>query len=95
MSVDSHALHIGLRASSLRTQPREGDITLPGKVLIAEISGSDTFLHLSTEMGDVVAQLSGVRHFEIGTQLSLCFSPSSVFVFDAQGDLLLAAGEGG
>ncbi|WP_255474897.1 ABC transporter ATP-binding protein [Pusillimonas sp. ANT_WB101] len=94
LSVDSHTLYIGLRASSLRTQAREGDITLTGKVLIAEISGSDTFLHMSTEMGDVVAQLSGVRHFEIGTQLPLCFSPSSVFVFDASGDLVLAAREG-
>lgn len=81
---------VGLRAGSLRLQERDGDLAVHGKVLLAEISGSDTFVHLSSDIGDLVAQITGVHHFEIGAPVVLHFSPSAVFVFDAAGDLLLA-----
>jgi len=81
---------VGLRASALRLQAREGDQVLRGQVLLAEISGSDTYVHLSSTVGDVVAQVPGVHHFEIAAALSLYFSPSSIYVFDDDGDLLLA-----
>ncbi|MGP1614488.1 MAG: ABC transporter ATP-binding protein [Pollutimonas bauzanensis] len=81
---------VGIRASSLRLQSREGDIALHGKVQLAEISGSDTFVHLGSGIGGLVAQVTGVHHFEIGAALALYFTPSTAFVFDAAGDLLLA-----
>lgn len=83
-------LTVGLRASSLRLQERSGDIAVSGNVQLAEISGSDTFVHLSTGVGDLVAQVTGVHHFNIGVDLVLYFAPTSVLVFDEQGDLLLA-----
>ncbi|HUG58738.1 MAG TPA: ABC transporter ATP-binding protein [Candidimonas sp.] len=81
---------VGLRASSLRLQEQPGDIALHGKVELAEISGSDTFVHLSTSVGDLVAQVTGVHYFPIGAALALYFAPTATFVFDARGDLLLA-----
>ncbi|HEY9573904.1 MAG TPA: TOBE domain-containing protein, partial [Pusillimonas sp.] len=83
-------LTVGLRASSLRLQERDGDLSLHGKVLLAEISGSDTYVHLSSDIGDLVAQVAGVHHFTLGAAQTLYFAPSAVFVFDAAGDLLLA-----
>jgi glycerol transport system ATP-binding protein len=91
----SPELTVGVRASVLHTQGREGDIVLPGSVALAEISGSDTFVHVTTAVGDVVAQLNGVRRFGLGDALTLYAHPSQMYVFDALGKLLLApAGKG-
>ena len=71
-------------------QGRAGDLALAGSVELAEISGSDTFLHAETKVGELVAQLTGVHQFELGAAVTLYLSPAQVFVFDAAGDLLLA-----
>jgi glycerol transport system ATP-binding protein len=80
----------GLRASALHLEDRPGDVSLEGRVELAEISGSDTFVHVSTAIGEVVAQLTGVHYFELGVRVSLYFSPAQVYVFDSSGALLLA-----
>ncbi len=86
------ALTIGVRASALRVQRRDGDLALPGKVELAEISGSDTFVHVSTATGELVAQLSGVHALQMGSSITLYLSPAQVYVFDSAGDLLVAPG---
>ncbi len=84
------ALTLGLRASALRVTPRPGDVALPGKVELAEISGSDTFVHVHSAVGELVAQLTGVHLFELGAAITLHMSPAQAYVFDAAGALLLA-----
>ncbi|MDZ7589978.1 MAG: ABC transporter ATP-binding protein [Rubrivivax sp.] len=84
------ALTVGIRASALRVQARPGDLALPGVVELAEISGSDTFVHVDTAIGALVAQLAGVHVFELGHSITLHLSPAQVHVFDARGDLLRA-----
>lgn len=83
-------LTVGLRASALRVHARPGDVALSGHVELAEISGSDTFVHVSTPIGELVAQLTGVHYFELGTALTMYFHATQAYVFDAQGALLLA-----
>ena len=84
------ALTVGIRGSCLRVSGRAGDVLLAGVVELAEISGSDTFVHVGSAVGDVVAQLTGVHYFEIGSALDIYFDPADVYVFDAFGDLLMA-----
>ncbi len=84
------ALTVGVRASALRVRERAGDIALPGMVELAEISGSDTFVHVDTPVGELVAQLTGVHVFTLGEAITLYLNPEQVYVFDARGDLLLA-----
>jgi glycerol transport system ATP-binding protein len=84
------ALTVGLRASALRVQPRPGDLALPGVVQLAEISGSDTFVHVDTAIGELVAQLSGVHVFTLGSKITLHLSPEQAYVFGADGQLMLA-----
>ena len=84
------ALTVGVRAGALRVQRREGDLALAGSVELAEISGSDTFVHADTPVGELVAQLTGVHQFDLGAAITLYLSPAQVYVFDAAGDLLLA-----
>ena len=81
---------IGLRASVLRVQARPGDIALPGTVELAEIAGSDTFLHVHCAVGDLVAQLTGVHFFDLGAPITLHLAPGQVHVFGADGSLLRA-----
>ena len=91
----SRQLTVGMRASALRVSAQAGDVSLQGKVELAEISGSDTFVHLVTPVGELVAQLTGVHYFELGAQVPLYFNPAQVYVFDAQGLLLLSPVRGG
>jgi glycerol transport system ATP-binding protein len=86
----TRTLTLGMRASALRVQARPGDVSLPGQVELAEISGSDTFVHVHTAVGELVAQLTGVHEFELGTALTLHVDPAQVYVFDQAGALLLA-----
>ena len=90
----SRALTLGVRASALRVQPRPGDVALPGTVELAEISGSDTFVHVATAVGEVVAQLTGVHDFDLGAAITLHLNPSQVYVFDQAGALLVAPQRG-
>lgn len=91
----SRELTVGLRASALHETAAPGDVALPGKVELAEISGSDTFVHAETPVGEVVAQLTGVHYFDLGSTVTLYFSPAQVYVFDKDGALLLAPVRGG
>jgi len=86
----SGAVTVGLRASALNVDAGEGDIALPGKVELAEISGSDTFVHVETAVGELVAQLTGVHRFELGAAITLYFSASQAYVFDASEKLARA-----
>jgi glycerol transport system ATP-binding protein len=84
------ALTVGVRAGVLRVRSRAGDVTLDGRVELAEISGSDTFVHLDTPQGELVAQLTGVHDIALAAPLALHLDPREAHVFDAAGALLLA-----
>jgi glycerol transport system ATP-binding protein len=86
----SDALTLGVRAGTLRVQQRAGDLALPGRVELAEISGSDTFVHVNTALGELVAQLTGVHVFALGEALTLYLNPAQAYVFGADGKLLVA-----
>ena len=81
---------VGLRSSALNVDAGAGDIALPGKVELAEISGSDTFVHVDTAVGELVAQLTGVHRFDLGASITLYFNAARAYAFDAAGQLAVA-----
>jgi glycerol transport system ATP-binding protein len=83
-------LTLGLRAGGLRVVERPGDVAIAGRVELAEIAGSDTFVHVHTAVGELVAQLTGVHDCPLGDPITLYLQPQSLFVFDAEGPLVLA-----
>ena len=89
-SAQSGDLTIGVRSSVLRVTEQAGDVAIQGVVELAEISGSDTFVHVTTKVGDMVAQLAGVHYFALGDPLTLYLNPLHVYVFDSDGSLLIA-----
>lgn len=75
---------LGVRAHALRLQPITGDVALRGRVHLAEISGSDTFVHVELPWGDWVAQLTGVHRVEINQAISVYLSPFDCYVFESE-----------
>jgi len=87
---DGGEIIAGLRAGALDVEPRPGHVGLPGVVKLAEISGSDTFVHAETPAGDVVAQLPGVHRYTLDQRVRLYFDPAQTYAFGAGGALLAA-----
>ena len=84
---------MGIRASALRVQARDGDASLRGSVELAEISGSDTFVHVETPVGEWSRNCPESIEFTIGEPITLFLSTAQLYVFDDRGDLLVAPGD--
>jgi glycerol transport system ATP-binding protein len=88
-AVNIGACRIGIRPGHLRLAPRTPRaVAVRCRLELAELSGSETFLHLRTERGgvDLVAQLQGVHQMELGRELDVFIEPDELFIFggDAQ-----------
>lgn len=81
---------VGVRAAALRLQALPHAVAVPGRVALAELSGSDTFVHVDTAAGNLVAQLAGVHDLALGAQLSLHIEPGQIYLFNAAGDRIHA-----
>jgi glycerol transport system ATP-binding protein len=63
---------------------------LNGRVDLAEISGSETYVHLHRDRLALVAQIPGVHDLPLNSSCTLYFDPSELYGFDADGTLLFA-----
>jgi len=88
INSDAGHVQIGLRATSLRTDMRTGDVALKATVQLAEISGTDTFVHLSCGSMELVMQKTGVHFFEIGAALQVYLNERDAYVFNDEGKLM-------
>jgi glycerol transport system ATP-binding protein len=83
-------VQLGLRAHSLYAASRAGDFALTCRVDLAEISGSETFVHLTRGALSIVAQLPGVHDLALGSASTMHFQPADLFIFSADGALIYA-----
>jgi glycerol transport system ATP-binding protein len=65
-------------------------LLVPAKVALAEVSGSDTYIHLETSLGNLVAQRTGVHRLDLGELVTVGIDPEAVYLFDPQGAMVLA-----
>ncbi len=82
---------IGIRPAHLRLAARtEHSVAVPCRLELAELSGSETYLHLHSHKGgiDLVAQLQGVHQIELGTSLNVFVDPDEMFVFGPDAKLV-------
>ena len=85
---------VGIRCNDVRLQPLAGPgVSLSCNLALAELSGSETYMHLRHGDVPLVAQLPGVHEFEIGSTLNVSISAAQVFLFDTEGRLLSAPTE--
>jgi glycerol transport system ATP-binding protein len=84
-------LLLALRPHQLHSEPGGcRNLTLQGTVELAEISGSDTYLHVHTAGGDVVAQWRGIHPLSLGSRAHLFLDPREFFGFTCEGAALFA-----
>ena len=76
--------HIGLVPSN------DDDLELAVTVELAEISGSETFLHVRNEQFVLVLHLPGVHEYAVDTPILIYIPTHKLFVFAADGQLVQA-----
>ncbi|HET7200657.1 MAG TPA: ABC transporter ATP-binding protein [Burkholderiales bacterium] len=81
---------VGLRANQIDVAGRPDSAVLRAMVELAEINGSETYVHARHGDFTLIAQLEGVREFTLGEAVSLHFDPNRLFVFDGAGRLAAA-----
>jgi len=62
-----------------------GELSFYGKVVITEISGSESFIHVDVGVGAWVCLVSGVHEWTPGQTAAVNIDPTRVFVFDSSG----------
>jgi len=64
------------------------DTEIPAKVELAEINGSETFIHVSHGDTGLVVQEDGIHPRRLGSEIILYASPCCFFVYDGSGALV-------
>jgi glycerol transport system ATP-binding protein len=89
--------HLGIRPEHVAmVATQETDLSLELVVDVAEISGSETFLHMRNvalkpqddRPQEMVARLRGVHHYDSGDKVTAYFPIAKLFRFDADGNTL-------
>lgn len=81
----------GVRPSHISLVPQnDDDLELSMTVELAEISGSETFMHVSNQHFELVLQLMGVHEYRSDTPIKVYLPISKLVVFTRDGDLLQA-----
>jgi glycerol transport system ATP-binding protein len=88
---------IGVRPNHLALgNGHASGVPIEAVVDLAEISGSDTYLHLRHHHLEFIAQVKGVHSLELGAPARVWLDKSRIFAFDRDGRLAGApAGNGG
>jgi glycerol transport system ATP-binding protein len=86
---------VAFRAHHLFVEPPGADaVALPSVVSVAEITGSETYIHVDLKAGErdhrLVVQVAGVRRYEPGAALTVYIDPRRLFLFDDAGRLIAA-----
>jgi glycerol transport system ATP-binding protein len=79
------ANHLALGAQS------QASVAFATRVVITEITGSETFLHLDQGGNRWVGLVHGVQRLDPGTELSIWLDPAHVYLFDEDGRLAAPA----
>jgi glycerol transport system ATP-binding protein len=88
------AYMFGIRCNHLYLErQRPEDIELAAKVILSEINGSETFIHVLHGDVNLVVQDEGIRPVKIGANLSVFVNPERLFVYDSGGQLVASPGQ--
>ena len=78
------------RSNHLWLASRDGDVAITGTVELAEINGSETFIHVHHGQSPFVVQEDGVHPFSMGSAITVFIHPQHLFVYDTEGRLVTA-----
>ena len=81
--IPEGAYTIGVRSNHLSLKRlNESDIEIKGVCELAEINGSETFVHMNYDGSGIVVQEDGIHPRRIGHQISVFANPGYFFIFD-------------
>jgi len=90
-SLADGAYRVGFRAHQLElARGSAARHAFPATVVLTEITGSESFVHLKHDESFWVAVLPGVHEFEPGDPVEVALDPGDVFVFEPGGRLVAA-----
>jgi len=82
---------LGFRAHHLKLDPSNADdLKLTGEVLVTELSGSESFVHVKTNEKIWVVHTHGIYNFKQGEQIKMYLSLHNCYVFDTDGSRVYA-----
>lgn len=82
----------GIRPSHLSLLPKnDDDLEISVQVEVAEISGSETFLHVRNTHFQMVLHLSGVHIYHVDEKIKIYVPTHKLNVFEKDGDLIQAS----
>ncbi|MDX6805727.1 ABC transporter ATP-binding protein [Terrihabitans rhizophilus] len=82
---------LGFRPDHLHLQRRDaGSVALAATVAVVEITGSESFVHVTHGGARWIALAHGVHDLRPGTPIEVHLDPRRIFLFDAAGQLLSA-----
>jgi glycerol transport system ATP-binding protein len=88
---ETRDVSFALRPHQFSLRPRDAARScVQGRIELAEISGSETYVHISDAHVNLVAQIPGVHDLVLGDPCELYFDPGELYCFDARGALLFA-----
>ena len=80
---------VGVRANHIElAQPRPGAVPIPVEVELAEISGSETYIHARHADMTMIALVEGVHLYGLGEAIRFYLDPDRLFVFSEAGKLV-------
>ena len=80
---------LGVRANHIDlAQPHHGAVAIPVTVELAEISGSETYIHAGHGAMTMIALVEGVHGYRLGEAIQFCLDPNRLFVFSDAGKLV-------
>jgi len=89
--LDDGTYKVGFRAHQLDVAtPSNGRHAFVTTVNVTEITGSESFVHLTREGYNWVAVLPGIHEFLPGQELDAVLDPNDLFIFDQTGRLVAA-----
>lgn len=82
----------GFRPNHVELQQRGADVLeFATKLIVTELTGSETFVHLDHQGDKWVGVVHGVHDLELGTALSVHIDPRHIYIFSETGDLVAPA----
>jgi len=86
---------LGFRPHQLRMQQKSSQcIIVETDVILSEITGSESFIHVNALGQRWTALAHGIHNHAMGSKLTLYLDPSDLFVFGTGGELIVEAGGG-
>lgn len=81
----------GIRPDKLKLdRPSEQALAFKVEVCVSEITGSESFVHITHGKDRWVALVSGVREPELGTSIEVYVEPQHLYIFNENEDLIFA-----